>query len=114
MDAYKGVVDTGAPKTVAAKAWLEAFPEYSPFMDIKRYKENETFRFGNGPAYISTLVYIIPVTIGKFKTELKISVVTANVPVLLGLDFQKEFGVVIDTGRQTLFIKASGEELNMS
>ena len=99
---------------MAGKAWLEAFTEDSPWMDIKRYKENETFRFGNGPAYISSMGYIIPVTIGKLKTELKISVVEANVPLLLGLDFQQEFGVVIDTGRQTLFIKASGEEFNMS
>ena len=67
MDAYKGMVDTGALKTVAGKAWLEAFTEDSPWMDIRRYKENETFRFCNWPAYISRLGYIIPVTFGKLK-----------------------------------------------
>ena len=83
MNAYKGIVDTGAPKTVA------------------------------GPVYTSNLGYIIPVTIGNLGTELKVLVVEANVPLLLGLDFQQEFGVVIDTGRQTLYIKASGEEFDM-
>ena len=114
MDAYKGVVDTGAPKTVAGKAWLEAFTEDSPGLEVKRYRENETFRFGNGPVYKSSMGYIIPVSIGKLRTELKVSVVEANVPLFLGLDFQQEFGVVIDTGRQTLYIKASGQEFNMS
>ena len=96
---------------MAGKAWLEAFTEDSPWLEIKRYRENETFRFGNGPVYKSNLGYIIPATIGNLKTELKVSVVEANV--LLGLDFQQEFSVVIDTGRQTLYIKASGEEFDM-
>ena len=51
MDAYKGVVDTGAPQTVAGKAWMEAFTEDVPWMENKRYRENKFFRFGNGPVY---------------------------------------------------------------
>ena len=35
-------------------------------------------------------------------------------PLLLGLGFQQEFGVVIDTGRRTLHIKASGQDFDMS
>ena len=68
MDAYKGIVDKGAPKTVAGKAWLEAFTKDSPWMEIKRYRENETFRLGNGLVYTSTLGHIIPVTIGNLRT----------------------------------------------
>ena len=74
---------------MAGKAWLEAFTEDSPWLEIKRYRENETFRFGNGLVYKSNLGYIIPATIENLKTELKVSVVEANV--LLGLDFQQEF-----------------------
>ena len=114
MDAYKGIVDTGATKTVAGRVWMEAFTEDSDWLEVPRYLENETFKFGNGPLYSSKVGHIIPVMIGKLKTELRVSVVEANVPLLLGLDFQKEYGIVIDTGKQTIYIKATDEEFDMS
>ena len=41
------------------------------------------------------------------------SVVEADVPLLLGLYFQRKHGVVIDTGKQTLHIKSSNQTFDM-
>ena len=66
---------------------MEAFAESSQGLDIRRVKEDETYRFGNGPLYRSKEYYVINVDIGELETELKVSVVEADVPLLLGLDF---------------------------
>ena len=113
IDPSKGIVDTGAPRTVAGRIWMEAFAESSQGLDIRRVKEDETYRFGNGPLYRSKEYYVINVDIGELETELKVSVVEADVPLLLGLDFQRKHGVVLDTGKQTLHIKASNQTFNM-
>ena len=112
-DPYKGVVDTGAPKTVAGRIWMDAFSEDAGGLEIQRYTENEAFRFGNGPLYKSKEAHVIPVQIGNLKTRLRVSVVEANVPLLLGLDFQKEQGIVLDIGERSLYIKTSSETFDM-
>ena len=45
----KGIVDSGATRTVAGRLWMEAFVESSKGIDIRRVKENKTYRFGNRP-----------------------------------------------------------------
>ena len=90
IDPYKGVVDTGAPRTVAGRIWMEAFSEDSQGVEIPRYKENESYRFGNGPMYTSKEYYAIEVRIGHLRTKLNVSVVEADVPLLLGMIYYCE------------------------
>ena len=51
----------------------------------------------------------INVEIGGYKTTINTSVVDVNTPLLLGMDYLKKWGVVIDTGKDELYIRKSKE-----
>ena len=43
--------------------------------------------------------------IGHLKEFIKVSVVDADIPLLLGLDYQTKWGMMIDIGRKEIFIR---------
>ena len=45
--------------------------------------------------------------IGHLKEFIKVSVVDADIPLLLGLDYQTKWGMMIDIGRKEIFIRKS-------
>ena len=49
--------------------------------------------------------------IGKLKTVIYVAVVEADVPLLLGLDYQEKWGIVLDVEEGTLKIKATGKNI---
>ena len=59
-------------------------------------QEELKFRFGNGPIYKSRTSWAIEVNICKLKTVIYVAVVEADVPLLLGLDYQEKWGIVMD------------------
>ena len=109
IDPYKLVVDSACPKTVTGKSWMDAFIESKDDINIKRTKEKEFFKFGPSKVSLSKENYEIEVAIGKLKEKIKVSVVDADIPLLLGLDYQEKWGVVIDIGRKELKIRKSKE-----
>ena len=50
------------------------------------------------------------VEIGNLKEKIKISVVDASIPLLLGLDYQKKWRMVIYLGQQEILIRKSREK----
>ena len=112
VDPYKLVVDCGCPKTVTGKPWMDAFMESKGFGVIRREKENEYFKFGpsNSEVYKSNENYEIEVSIGTFKDKIKVSVVDADIPLLLGLDYQERWGMIIDLGKKEITIRKSNEK----
>ena len=108
IDPYEGVVDSGCPKTVAGKPWIDAFIE-SKGITVQRNRENEYFRFGPSHTYKSEENYEIEVNIGDLKDIVKVSVVEANIPLLIGLDCQKRWGMVIDVGENKIHMRKSNE-----
>ena len=70
MDLYRCIVDTGCPKTVTGRMWMDAFAESKEKnVKIKVGKENESFRFGPSDIYNSKENYEIKVEIGEFKRK---------------------------------------------
>ena len=54
MDPYKCIVNTGCPKIVTGRTWMDAFTESKEnSIGIKIRKENEKFRFGSSDIYKS-------------------------------------------------------------
>ena len=100
VDPYEGVIDSGCPKTVAGKAWIDAFIESKQDM-VTRNREEEYFRFGPSKTYKSSENHEIDVEIGKLKDAIKVSVVEVNIPLLIGLDCQKRWGMVIDVDKDS-------------
>ena len=116
VDPYKLVVDCGCPKTVTGKPWMDAFMESKGFGVIRRENENEYFKFGpsNSEVYKSNENYEIEVSIGTFKDKIKVSVVDADIPLLLGLDYQEKWGMIIDLGKKEITIRKSNEKLKIN
>ena len=48
--------------------------------------------------------YEIEVSIGTFNDKIKVSVVDADIPLLLGLDYQETWGMIINLGKKELNI----------
>ena len=69
--------------------------------------------FGPSKVYISHGRCEIEVQIGSLQEKIYISVVDADIPLLLGLDFQRKWGMVIDVGKNEIFIRKSGEYFTM-
>ena len=110
IDPYQCIIDPGCPKTVAGKKWMDSFSEtQDKNVIIRRHKENENFKFGPSKVYNSKENYEINVNIGKMETTMRVSVVEADIPLLLGLDYQEKWGIVMDIEKRELFIKKSNE-----
>ena len=115
IDPYRAIVDSGCPKTVAGKPWLDAFIESKgDNIQVKRRKEKEFFRFGPSKVFMSLENYELEVSIGTLKDRIKVSVVETNVPLLIGLDYQRKWGMIIDVGRNEIYIRKSGETFHIS
>ena len=108
IDPYVGIVDSGCPKTVAGKPWMDAFIE-SKGISVARNREDEYFRFGPSKTYKSEENFEIEVEIGNFKDTMKVSVVDTNIPLLIGLDYQKRWGMVLDVSENTIHMKISNQ-----
>ena len=104
---YRLIVDSACPKTVTGRPWLDAYIESKDDILIKRKKENEYFKFGPSKVFKSCENFEIEVNIGKLKETIRVSVVDADIPLLLGLDYQEEWGMIIDIGRKELTIRKS-------
>ena len=56
----------------------------------------------------------IEVRIGALKEVIKVSVVDADIPLLLGVDYQIKWGIVMDFGKSELSIRKSRETFKMN
>ena len=107
-------MDTGCPKTVCGKPFMDAFISSKGKDElIRRSFENQSFKFGDGNIYNSNMNHKINVEIGGYKTTINTSVVDVNIPLLLGMDYLKKWGVVIDTGKDELYIRKSKESFKI-
>ena len=114
IDPFKGIIDSGCPRTVAGRPWLDAYIESKGDIKVKRSKENELFKFGPSEIFKSDMSYEIDIEIGTLKEKIKVSVVDADIPLLIGLDCQRLWGMVLDLGRNEIFIRKSGEHFPMT
>ena len=115
IDPFKAIIDSGCPKTVTGRPWLDAFIEgIKGDLKIKRTKENERFKFGPSQIFTSTENYELKVVIGNLNEVIRVSVVDADIPLLLGLDYQRKWGIILDIGKNELFIRKSGETFPIS
>ena len=102
IDPSVAIVDTGCLKTVSGRPWMDSFTKSNPDKRLKFRKETLKFRFGNGPVYESRNSWSIEVDIGKLNTVIWVAVVEADISLLLGLDYQEKWGIVMDVQEGTL------------
>ena len=61
MDPYRCIVDTGCPRTVAGRIWMDAFAETTREGEEIKRRENESFVFGPSDVYHSKENYKVVV-----------------------------------------------------
>ena len=114
VDPYNAIVDTGCPKTVCGRPFMDAFiASKGKNCYVRRTCEDQNSKFGDGHVYKSNMSHAIDVEIGGYKTVIETSVVDVNIPLLLGMDYLKRWGVVIDTGKEQLHIRKSRESVKV-
>ena len=80
---------------------------------VRVYDDNRSFRFSNDSVYPSKEEVSIPITLGKLKENVKVSLIDANVPLLLGRPDMERLGFVVDFKKRTLKIKDTGETFSL-
>ena len=95
------IVDTGCPRSVVGREWLEKYLAFNDVKieDLESKPCSQNFRFGNGPPYRSTEKIGLPVTWKEKDSEnnfVKMIVETyvigaKNIPLLFGKNTQKEW-----------------------
>ena len=104
----KCVIDSGCPKTVAGKLWVNLYKQslmnMEEFKDFhfKEYEENENFKFGPSQVYTSTKAIVIPMKIGNKIFNITVSQVNANIPLLFGRDYMKKWKCDLSFNNNTL------------
>ena len=95
------IIDTSCPSSVCGRKVFDAIVE-SRGDDgklISRRKENKKFQFGPSEVYTSNMNYDIEVEIGKLKDKVRLSVVEADIPFLLGVDYQSKWDMVFNMAK---------------
>ena len=77
---------------------------------IRTGKENEKFRFGSSDTYKSETYYEIKIEANELKEKIRVSVIDANIPLLLGLEYQTRWGMIIDSGTKEIYIRKSKDK----
>ena len=108
VDPYSAVVDTACPKTVSGIKFIDSYAQSKGNIILKRKYEDKNFKFGDSKVFTSKVSYEIEVEIGSLEEIINVSTVDADIPLLLGTDYQSEWGIVILKKRE-LTIKKTGE-----
>ena len=95
------IVDTGCPRSVVGREWLEKYLAFNDIKmeDLERKPSFQNFRFGNGPLYPSKEIISLPVTWKEKDTEdsfvkivFETYVIEANdIPLLFGKNTAMEW-----------------------
>ena len=108
----KAIIDSGCTKGCAGKLAFENLKEcMSEEMkkNMVTRKDKRSFRFGNGVRYPSLYEVDIPFKLGKLETVLKVSIINANVPLLIALPDLEDLEIKIYFHKKTMKSKRTGE-----
>ena len=110
------IVDTAATKSVAGEFWYKNHREIVDNKTksmMKTRDEKRNFRFGNSVRYPSLFEVDIPFQLGNLDTDIHVSIIKADIPLLLGLEDMKKLGFVIDCDNKTIFTKRTDETFQL-
>ena len=107
----KALVDSGCPELVAGLSWLKTY-ESSRGYEFKKVNRKDTFKMGNN-VFNTVMFKKIPIRIGKHEEEIEVGIINTEIPLLISKKKLKEWGGKIDFQENTLFLRNSGETVQM-
>merc|ERR1711994_154525 len=106
--ANKSVVDSGCPLTVTGSLWFSAFRDslrcQGKENEIDEYPCNVNFRFGSSNVYTAKKEASIPINLGQEVTRIRVKIVNANIPLLIGKDALKSWRASLDLDNSVLHV----------
>ena len=113
----KLIIDSGATKSVVGAPWFKDFLlllTNKESKELEYRRENRFFRFGNGVRYPSRQEVKLPITLGRLKTVLFVSIVDANIPLLVGAPDLKRLGLTVNFEKDRAYVSKTKEYFNIS
>ena len=108
----KATLDTGTTKTCSRKYFINHTIELIPKEErhkIIRRKDNRVFRFGDSKRYPSREEVTIPIKRGKLESKLYVSIVDADLPLLMSKDDMAKLKLTINCEKETVQTGWTGE-----
>ena len=93
-----GVADTACARTVAGSQWLQSYSNLLSEMGQKPHlqKECEAYRFGTGRVHYSSFYVIVNFRLGNYTIQVRTSIITGDIPLLLSKTVLGKLGMVYD------------------
>ena len=102
------MVDSGCPLTVTGSLWYSAFRDslrtQGKENEIDEYPCNVKFRFGPSNVYTAKKEASIPIKLGQEITRIRVKIVNANIPLLIGKDALKHWRASLDFDNSVLHV----------
>lgn len=101
------VLDCGASRNVCGQLWYSCYIESLPAeerMQVKEYKSNQLFKFGDGVSVGSIKTVEFPALIGKVSVVIVSDVVDCNIPFLLSMNSMREAGMDLKLYNDTVVV----------
>ena len=103
-----GIMDVGAVLTASGLEWMEVYVKKNglDWNNLRVGKSGQRFRFGDGSSMPTEMTVVIPVSLtdvnGEMKEmELKVWVVKANIPLLIGKDVHVDLNMCTEPATET-------------
>ena len=77
-------------------------------------RENRHFRFGNSIRYPSRVEVLLPINLGDYASVIYVSIVDADIPLLVGAPDLKRLGLTINFEKDKAFVSKTKEYLDVS
>ena len=109
-DNLMGVADTACARTVAGTQWLQSYTNILAENGEKPLlkKECEAYRFGTGRVHYSSFYVIVGFKLGGYKIQVRTSIITGDIPLLLSKTVLGKMGMVYDVQNGKADFRAIG------
>ena len=114
----KGIIDCGCPDNIMGRSWYNIFKDSlilnkNGTDSIQTRKDLQQFKFGPSNIFTSTEKVIIPITLGKLETEIEVSIVNCEIPLLISRKQLETWKVTQNNSKCELVVGITGETITL-
>ena len=108
-----GIIDCGCPSNVMGKRWFTLYEESLNGITIDRKPCNKRFKFGPSGVFSAIEMVKLPIHLGSLTSEIEVSVVDCDIPLLISSTQLEEWQVNQDYKNRILHIGKTKESVNL-
>ena len=111
-------MDSGSPKDIGGIDWVVEYCKNQniELKNLRKEKNNEAFRFGVGKVWPTLYVVVLPFSFKDVEGEaftvmVRVNVVEAKIPLLIGRYFHRKYNVAVFHGKGTALMDLDGTHM---